>query len=350
MFFIKFIAAVLLIFAVLQYGRLQRKRKRLTDAISKLPGPPEPRVPLLANMVNILLYEFVVAGQFDTYVLLYHEMLSNCRVFLKEGLHRFWISWIPVVVLYSPETIEPVLNSNTILTKADLYKVIEPWVGQGLLTSGGNKWRSRRKIITPAFHFSILTDFLPVMNRSATTLIRKFNNIKYTCLFDLNPPISLCTLDTISNTAMGIDLECQANEHSDYVKAIDEVQRLALLRVARAWLWSDWIFYRTASGRKFTKVRNLMHDFTEKVILERKVEWEELLRSQGVESFRDHRGVDGRKVTFDEVLASSSFKNSRLRLAFLDLLLHQHLVEKNLTIEDINEEVSTFMFAVSRCD
>lgn len=337
--------AIVLLWGALQYVRFHRKRRKLTDAISKLPGPPEVRIPILANFINILSYEYVAQGQFGAFVLLYHEFLANCHVFLKEGIHRFWVGWIPFVVLYSPETIEPILKSNTLIAKADLYRVIEPWIGQGLLTSKGNKWRSRRKIITPAFHFRMLNDFLPIVNRSASTLIMKLTKIKYSCLFDVNSPISQCTLDTISSTAMGIDLKCQAEEQSDYVRAIDEVQRLVLHRVARAWLWPDWIFYKTAVGKKFSTLRDFLHDFTEKVILERKAQWEKVLKSESGES--PGQGSNEAQMSFDDIRQSKRFKGSHMQLAFLDLLLHQHLVEKSLTTEDIIEEVSTFLFAVS---
>jgi len=40
-----------------------------------------------------------------------------------------------------------------------MYKFIRPWIGDGLLTSNGRKWRRNRHLLTPAFHFSVLKGY-----------------------------------------------------------------------------------------------------------------------------------------------------------------------------------------------
>lgn len=65
------------------------------------------------------------------------------------------------------------------------------------ISSTGYKWRSRRKMLTPTFHFTILEDFLDVMNEQASVLVNKFkkhvDGDAFNCFFD----IALCALDII---------------------------------------------------------------------------------------------------------------------------------------------------------
>ena len=61
-------------------------------------------------------------------------------------------------------------SSSKNTQKSFFYDFLHPWFGTGLLTSHGEKWQNRRRLITPTFHFEILNDFLQVMNEQAEIL------------------------------------------------------------------------------------------------------------------------------------------------------------------------------------
>lgn len=89
------------------------------------------------------------------------------------------------------------LSSPKYITKSSEYKFVEPWLNEGLLLSkgkwertrfwickknnifqsisifAGQKWHARRKIITPAFHFKILEQFIEVFDRLGNTVVTK---------------------------------------------------------------------------------------------------------------------------------------------------------------------------------
>lgn len=350
------IVALIIVWVSMKFFKWYKQHRRLVQAIERLPGPPNiPYSPLnhAAVVVFLDLVQQLLQHKIGTYTLTYY-MLSALNVLYPEiGLCRIWLAFKPIVILYSPENIETLLTSSNVINKAVEYKFLEPWIGEGLITSGRAKWRFRRKIITPAFHFRILDDFLPIMNQEATRLIEKLNQNKYLGTeqaIDIAPLIALCTLDTICETAMGININCQRNEHSPYVQALYEVGEMVMRRISRPWLWYDCIFYLTEDGKRFIKARDTMHKFTAEVIIDRKAEWERQLQldSDHLE-YKSGINVDGQResLTMDNMRDSSFFRSGNKRLAFLDLMLQQHLIEQTLSIEDIQEEVDTFMFAVS---
>ena len=46
-----------------------------------------------------------------------------------------------------------------------------PWLGDGLLISGGQKWARNRRLLTPAFHFDVLKPYMDVNNVCSDILL-----------------------------------------------------------------------------------------------------------------------------------------------------------------------------------
>ncbi len=218
------------------------------------------------------------------------------------------------------------MSSNTLIEKSSNYDLLHPWLGRGLLTNTGDKWRSRRKLLTPAFHFRIIDDFIPIINEHSFTFVDRLKLTVGSIIDDICPYVTSCTLDIICDTAMGVKINAQRDTNSEYVKAVYTLGESFMRRNLHMSGWFDFIFYRTEFGKQYTKSLNTLHQFTRQVIRDRK---QEILHKKIDTSSLDEDSAVGRKR----------------RMAFLNLLLEHHLSpESKLSEEDIREEVDTFMF------
>jgi cytochrome P450 len=218
------------------------------------------------------------------------------------------------------------LSSNTLIEKASEYNLLHPWLGRGLLTNTGDNWRSRRKLLTPAFHFKIIDEFIPIINRHSFTFVDRLKQTVGSTIDDICPYVTTCTLDIICETAMGVKINAQRDNNSEYVEAVNTLGESFNRRLFDISGWFDFIFYRTEYGQRFAKSLKVLHQFTRKIIRKRK---QEILNKRTETSSLDEDSAVGRKK----------------RKAFLDLLLEHHMSpESKLSEEDIREEVDTFMF------
>ncbi|NXH16658.1 CP4V2 protein, partial [Bucco capensis] len=242
-------------------------------------------------------------------------------------LLKFWVGPLPFMILYHPDSVEVILSSSKHIEKSYLYKFLHPWLGTGLLTSTGDKWRSRRKMITPTFHFSILTDFLEVMNEQGDILLQKLEKHVDKGPFDVFLDITLCALDIICETAMGKNVGAQENKDSEYVRAVYRMSDLIHERQKSPWLWPDPVYMLFKGGREHERNLKILHNFTDTVIAEKAAE------------------LENTKQTNCNTDGNSEVSGSRKRKAFLDMLLSATDDEGNrLSYRDIREEVDTFMF------
>ncbi|XP_033985126.1 cytochrome P450 4V2-like [Trematomus bernacchii] len=241
--------------------------------------------------------------------------------FRDAPLFKIWIGTLPCVILFHAENVETVLTNAVHMEKSYVYTFLHPWLGTGLLTSTGPKWRQRRKMLTPTFHFSILTEFLEVMNEQAEILVEKLEKQAGKGPFNCFNYITLCALDIICETAMGKKIYAQSNSDSEYVKSVYKMSDIISRRQRTPWFWPNFVYNYFGDGREHDRTLKVLHSFTNKVIHE---------RSENISHIESDNDSDN---------------DTKRRRAFLDMLLMTTDEDGNrMNNQEIQEEVDTFMF------
>ncbi|XP_065221286.1 cytochrome P450 4C1 isoform X2 [Planococcus citri] len=302
--------SILIIIPLYYFLKAHNKKQRIAKYIDKLPGPKA--MPLFGNVLQLKVARNKLFKVIDQ------------RTKRFSPLFRSWVGPVPFVHILRPEHAEIIMSSSKHIEKSLTYKFLYPWLGTGLLTSSGSKWHSHRKMITPTFHFKILDIFFEVMQEKVDILVNRLKEKCHKPPFDVYPYITLCALDIICETAMGVPIDAQKDLESEYVKAIYEISELTIQRTIRPWMWPVGIFKWTEMGKKYFKSLRILHGFSRSVIRERK-------------EFRRNVGNVLETEKEDDI-------GTKKRLAFLDLLLQASADGMSLTDEEIREEVDTFMF------
>lgn len=134
-----------------------------------------------------------------------------------------WLGKNPLIFITDPEDAKIVLSSHELIYKAGNYAMMANWLGDGLLISGGPKWQSARKFLTPAFHFNVLRQFKGAMSECCHVLIRRLETQCCTGQpIDIYPFMTLFALDVICETALGVKKNAQENNNSPYVVAVQK--------------------------------------------------------------------------------------------------------------------------------
>ncbi|XP_065885820.1 cytochrome P450 4F6-like isoform X2 [Dysidea avara] len=193
--------------------------------------------------------------------------------------------------------------------------------GTGLVLSSGGKWKRHRKMLTPAFHFDMLKQYIPVYNEVSHKLLDIWGEYA-----DRGESIEITkylvsyTLDVLLRCVYSTNSNCLENKDmTPFLKGNRELARLFIKRIYNPLLIYDWIYFKTADGRKFLHHCEVVQKYSEDVILERR---EELLKT------------------------SSGLRQKRKYQDLLDILLSTRDENgEGLTDTEIREETVTFMTA-----
>ncbi|GBN29369.1 Cytochrome P450 4c3 [Araneus ventricosus] len=229
-----------------------------------------------------------------------------------------WILYEPFVLFSKADAVKELLKGKAINEKCWLYDFTKFLFGTGLLTSGGTKWKSRRKLLNPCFHTDILKDFQEVFDKHAQKLANFFQCETENELTYIETQLRLSNLDIVCETIFGVPVAAFQNKNPQYIKAISRLSEIVMVRVYNFFLWPEFIFKHTHYYKEQVHYLKVLQDFSRSVIREKK----------------------------DRYLRGGNNSDKRKRKALMDMLLERHFEFQDLSEEDIREEVDLFIIAV----
>ncbi|CAG9864835.1 unnamed protein product [Phyllotreta striolata] len=228
-------------------------------------------------------------------------------------IYKLWSLNVGMVHVFNPDDMELILSNSKYNQKSFFYSLLHDWLGTGLLTSSGEKWHRRRKILTPAFHFNILQEFTEMLNKETLLLV---DNLKPMCSYpyvNVIKPITEFTLYSIGETALGVPLR-EDPKCNEYKQAVYDYGEHFIYRATRPWLYSPFIFKFSDIYNQYCKGVKALRDFSTNVIEQKK-----------------------------KLQNGMSYAQSK-RLALLDLMLKAKADGADIDDDGIREELDTFIF------
>ncbi|XP_014204067.1 cytochrome P450 4C1-like [Copidosoma floridanum] len=259
------------------------------------------------------------------------DILNTARQLLKPypSPFRVWFGSRLFYVVYDPEQLKIVLSSQKTIEKEVLYELFQPWLGTGLFTAPASKWRVHRKLIMPTFNQRILESFVEVFSAQSGIMVKEMEAELNGGEFEVFNYVTLCTLDIICETAMGVSSKAQLQKSSPYVKSANRLFEIIYSRIFNIWLHPDFIFKRTRLWQEQRNCIKHVHGLTNDVI-----------RKKKNSLFVGNGKANGTSQEDNETTPPTV-----TRKAFLDLLMELSHEGTKFTDDELREEVDTMMIA-----
>lgn len=149
-------------------------------------------------------------------------------------------------------------KKSTIQTE-DLVK----YVGEGLLTSEGEKWKKQRKMIQPAFHKKQLENLLGGMQE---TIVSEYENIQTNTVIDVFPILNDLAFQTVVKSLF---TKAAKSKDMERLQFITEANQRMLVRELRQ-PYLHWWFKASGTLKKYLNLSKEAKVILKRIVEERK--------------------------------------------------------------------------------
>jgi cytochrome P450 len=119
------------------------------------------------------------------------------------------ILWQRYLIVNAPRSIERILldNAGNYGKSRIARRLLEPGLGQGLLTTDGESWRRQRRIMAPAFDHRSLMSYAPLMREATAAVLARWDDLPAGAGLDVAAEMMRLTLAIIARAMFSTDAE-----------------------------------------------------------------------------------------------------------------------------------------------
>ncbi|CAO1377861.1 unnamed protein product [Diamesa serratosioi] len=341
-----FVIPIVSTLVILVLVHLYQTTGRMAKLANQLPGPKT--LPFIGNA-------HIALGLKSNH----HAFKRAMSLSEKYGkVIRGWIGPKLIIFLMDPQDVEIILNSQVHIDKSDEYNFFRPWLGNGILISSGDSWRKHRKIIAPAFHQNVLKTFISIFYENSKIIVDKMNE-EIGSEIDCHDYMSEATVNILLETAMGYKNKSSGPTTSsgyNYAMAVMRMCDIIHQRHYKIHLRLDAFFNLTKLRKIQKESLAIIHGLTKSVLKSKQEIFnqdlkqgnlpsptlEEIIKEDSFDLINQSNPVSGLRDDLDDI--DENDVGEKRRLAFLDLMIETAHYTKQLTDQEIKEQVDTIMF------
>ncbi|MFZ0547733.1 MAG: cytochrome P450 [Candidatus Promineifilaceae bacterium] len=201
------------------------------------------------------------------------EFSKNPPVFLNRlaneygEMARFYIFGRSLYVVSNPDYVREILVSKAdIFPKAERDKaILGKFLGNGLLTSGGDFHKQQRKLVQPAFHRQRIQNYAETMVNYTENVLDGWRDGETRHIDD---DMMTLTMFIVAKTLFDADMDEMAGSTERIGHAIEDLQMTSNAEYKRPFNWPEWV--PTPNNRLRKKGRAIVYGAIDKLIAERR--------------------------------------------------------------------------------
>ncbi|XP_060534713.1 probable cytochrome P450 4aa1 [Cylas formicarius] len=173
-------------------------------------------------------------------------------------IFRCWLFFVPAFFVYEPEHLKILFSHSKLSEKNFPYSVMHTFLGDGLVTSTGAKWRMHRRLIQPYFHVNVLENYVDTFAEYSDGMVKALAGKKYV---EITRVVNDCVLRVLHKTVLGVTLGLDRNS-----TPFRRGELLLIKRLLRPWLLVDLIFRRSQLSTTESRQKSDLHAYTKEIL------------------------------------------------------------------------------------